>query len=274
MRMALILLLIMLFIAGCGGGSNSTIPSANQFKFAVMGDNRPVSNSGLQPAVFTKVLESIKSSNAKFAVNAGDCIGSSSDEDVSALYDAYSDMIQSLYGAKVYLAVGNHDIEESSRRQSFFKDKLGALYYSFDFLNSHFIVLDSEIIDQQAKIIGDQLTWLKDDLRTSSDAAHVFVFIHRPLYPADGHIGRCMDMYPAERDALHKLFVDNKVDIVFSGHEHIFYDKNKDGVRYIITGGAGSPLYESVDGTGMFHHYVLIHVNGDKLDLEVIRIDK
>ncbi|MHB1000885.1 MAG: metallophosphoesterase family protein [Armatimonadota bacterium] len=275
MRIASIAFLILIFITGCGGGGgNSAEHSGDQYTFAVFGDNRPDDPGDPQPKVFTEILKSIRARNTIFAVACGDSINSMSDVMFRAVYDEYANMIKSLYDAKVYQVIGNHDIEGSSTRQNFFKEKNGGLFYSFDYRNSHLTVLDSEIIGQEARITGDQLDWLKDDLRKSSGADHRFVFIHRPMYPADGHTGRCIDMYPAERDTLHRLFTDNKIDIVFTGHEHIFYDRKKDGVRYIITGGAGSLLYKSVDGTGSYHHYVLIHINGDKISLEVVKIDE
>ncbi|MHB1002034.1 MAG: metallophosphoesterase family protein [Armatimonadota bacterium] len=276
MRIASILFLILIFIDGCGGGGggNPTEPSVDQYTFAVFGDNKPDDTSDQQPEVFSKVLQSLRTYNTVFAVTCGDSINTPYDDDrFESIYNEYTNMIKSFYGEKVYQTIGNHDIEGSGTRQNFFKEMNGGLFYSFDYLNSHFVVLDSEIIGQEARITGDQLDWLKDDLRKASAADHRFVFLHRPLYPADGHTGRCIDMYPAERDALHKLFADNKVDIVFSGHEHIFYDRKKDGVRYIITGGAGSPLYKSIDGTGSYHHYIQIHINGNKIILEVVKID-
>lgn len=54
------------------------------------------------------------------------------------------------------------------------------------------------------------------------------------------------------RDFLHSLFAKNKVKAVFAGHEHLYNDSSKDGVRYVITGGGGSPLYEAPQKGGLF----------------------
>lgn len=273
MRIASSIFFVLILIAGCGGGGSSTKFPVSQYTFAVFGDNRSADAGTAQPAVFIKILKSMKTQHTVFALNAGDSINSlPNDDKYKAAYDEYSSDIRSFYGGKVYLAIGNHDVEGISARQNFFRYKDGGLFYSFDYLNSHFIVLDSEIIGQQNLITGDQLNWLKNDLQKSSKAAHRFVFLHKPLYPVDGHSGHSMDIYPADRDALHKLFADNNIDIVFNGHEHVFYDMTKDGVRYIITGGAGSPLYTANDGTGSYHHYVLVHVTGEKLSFDVIKM--
>ena len=76
-----------------------------------------------------------------------------------------------------------------------------------------------------------------------------------------------MDKYPKLRDALHRLFVQSAVDIVFAGHEHTYKRLDKDGVRYVVTGGAGAPLYSA------FNHFMLIDVNGKQIAAKIVDRD-
>jgi predicted phosphodiesterase len=62
-----------------------------------------------------------------------------------------------------------------------------------------------------------------------------------------------------------------KVDIVFSGHEHMFSDKKLGGVRYITSAGGGM-LPNFPDSDGGFLHYMVIKVYGDYVDYEVRKI--
>lgn len=253
--------------------SRSYASDNRPFTFVVFGDNRPGSIGKGQPAVFKKILRQIDALDPAFAVNTGDCIyGAPTLKQIEQQYKEYKNTVSSLLKTKVYLAVGNHEIRESKLCQDFFQKELGSLYYSFDFGNSHFIVLNSEVVGQAHRITGEQLEWLKQDLFKSRAARHRFVFLHQPLYPVDGHMGRCLDKYPEERDALHRLFVRNRVTAVFAGHEHLFHAEQRNGVWYIITGGGGAPLYPSYKLEGDFHHYVIVSIDGDRLSIKAIKL--
>jgi 3',5'-cyclic AMP phosphodiesterase CpdA len=244
------------------------------FTFAVFGDNQPERTNLGQPEIFKRILADIDAANPDFVISLGDTICGSSDPDqMQAMYQDYSDTISSHLKAKLYQAVGNHDIYGSKANQRFFKSKLGDLYYSFDFQGSHFIVLDSEVVGEEGRITGEQLKWLKADLYKARAARHKFVFAHRPLFPVDGHFGSSLDVNVAERDALHKLFTASGVTGVFAGHEHLFNNEARNGIRYFITGGAGGRLFPSFFGTGDFHHYISVYVNGDKISYTLVKFD-
>lgn len=247
-------------------------PEVTSFTFAVFGDNRPGTPDGAQPEAYRTVLKKIDSFEPAFAVSTGDSIyGSWNPLKMQEQYEKYVQVTKANLRAKVYLALGNHEIAGNPVNQAFFQKELPGLYYSFDHGNAHFIVLDSYIVGQANKVTGDQLEWLKEDLQKSRAIRHRFVFLHSPLYPVDGHMGQCLDKYPKDRDALHALFVKSRITAVFVGHEHLFHQQMKNGVRYVITGGGGAPLYPSYDGKGDFHHFVLVNVSGDKVEMKVVK---
>ena len=263
--------LVAAVFASCAVGADNQA-SQSSFTFAVFGDNRPATSDGAQPQPFREVLKTMSAFNPDFAVNTGDCIyGSADAARLRAQYQEYMEMVKSLLDKKCYLALGNHEIRGSKTCQAFFEKELGSLYYSFDQGDSHFIVLDSEVVGQTERIIGNQLEWLKQDLYKSRAARFKFVFLHEPLYPVDGHRGSSMDRYTKERDALHALFVRNRITAVFVGHEHLFSARKTNGVMYIITGGGGAPTYPSTEGFGDFYHFVLVSVAGDKLEMKVVK---
>lgn len=47
-----------------------------------------------------------------------------------------------------------------------------------------------------------------------------------------------------EKDRLEKLFQDMPVTVVFAWHSPYYDYSERDGIACVITGGAGSPLYE------------------------------
>ena len=241
------------------------------FKFVVIGDNRPAHARLHQPEVFIKMVKEIDKINPAFAVNLGDMIyGSKNLQVMTNQYDEYKGILKSNLRTKMYSVIGNHDASGSKDNQDFLEKEYGKLYYSFDHGDSHFIVLNSEIVGQESRIIDAQLEWLRDDLHNTK-ATNKFVFIHEPLYPVGGHIGSSLDRYTKERDVLHNLFVRNKVAVVFEGHEHLFYEQVKSGVRYIISGGGGAPTYPSIYGGGDFYHYITVAVDGNSIEMTLIK---
>ena len=138
------------------------------FTFAVFGDNRPSLPAVDQPEMFRRVLARMAEINPAFALNTGDAIyGSSNPTRMQEMYASYVKTVESLFKPKVYLALGNHEILGSRTNQGFFAKELGAPYYSWDYEDSHFIALDSEVVGQAGRIMGDQLAWLKQDLQKS-----------------------------------------------------------------------------------------------------------
>ena len=70
---------------------------------------------------------------------------------------------------------------------------------------------------------------------------------------------------------LMKLCEKYRVDIVFSGHEHMFKDETFGGVKYLISGCGGMLLYLP-QSAGGYLHYLVIKVRGDYVSFEVRRI--
>lgn len=265
-------LMILLFASG----NSFSAPTAahRAFSFSVFGDNQPQRADLSQSQIFKSILDDIEGSHPDFAVSVGDTICGSSDlQRVRVMYQDYADTCSSHLKAKLYQAVGNHDIYGSKGNQWFFRSKMGDLYYSWDLEGSHFIVLDSEVVGEEGRIAGEQLRWLKSDLYKARGAQHKFIFVHRPLFPVDGHFGSSLDVNKIERDGLHKLFATYHVTAVFSGHEHLFNLETRSGVRYFITGGAGGSLFPSFFGTGDFHHYVSVNVDGAKVKYLLVKAD-
>jgi 3',5'-cyclic AMP phosphodiesterase CpdA len=175
-----------------------------------------------------------------------------------------------------FLTVGNHDahskVPGSEQIYTQQVDLPGnELYYSFVAGNSLFVVLDSSLDDQEKKITGKQYAWLEGILANAAQK-HKFVFVHHPLYTVKGkgkHAGNSLDRYPVERDRLQALFVKHHVELVFTGHEHLYERKLVDRITHVISGGGGAPLYAD-EKDGGFNHFVVVTVDGDKVTAEVV----
>jgi hypothetical protein len=98
-------------------------------------------------------------------------------------------------------------------------------------------------------------------LEATKNMKYRFVFIHEPLW------NEAKSNWSA---VVHPLMAEYKVDTVFAGHEHRFSDEGRsDGVRYIITGGAGAPL-RGGRGIGAYYHYLMVKVTSEKAVVKVV----
>lgn len=236
------------------------------FSFVVLGDNRSGDDR------YAKLISSAMERRPHFIINTGDQIPHPGDLDDWEKFWKLSAPVTVPY----FLTVGNHDVK-NAKSENIYRQQVALpgneLYYSFRVGASLFIVLDTYLTGEQKKIVGEQYRWLEEVL-SKAKAKHIFVFLHHPLFPdmqRGHHYGSSLDKYPAERDRLQSLFLTYKVDIVFTGHEHLYLRKEVGGITHIITGGGGAPLYAR-EKHGGFHHFIQVTVDGDTVRGAVVDI--
>ena len=99
----------------------------------------------------------------------------------------------------------------------------GQRYYAYSKGNVRFIVLDSNYMDLP------QLDWLEKELRDASSPWKVAYF-HHPLYSDGRFHGPDVDL----RVRLEPLFEKYGMNIVLSGHEHVYERiKPQHGIYYV-----------------------------------------
>jgi len=255
------------------------LAEATPFSFVSMADSRGADN-GVNSAVLGTLADLVAAENAEFVVFQGDLINGSSDTTVmTSQLNHWRDVMAPLYssdmyGAKVYAGVGNHEIWTTSQEavwQSIFTElpdngPAGETYmtYSFDYGNSHFIMMDTNRAGEAHTINYD---WLAADLAATT-AEHIFVMGHEPAFPVGPHLGSSLDVYPEQRDAFWQLMSDNNVDIYFTGHEHLYNHIEVGGIHQVLNGTSGAPIYGGYGGD--FYHYALVTVDGGTVSVDVI----
>ncbi|MCK5456099.1 MAG: hypothetical protein KAI45_03165, partial [Melioribacteraceae bacterium] len=84
-----------------------------------------------------------------------------------------------------------------------------------------------------------------------------------------------------------ELFRENKIDIVFAGHSHLyerFYplkplsQPDSWAVTYITTGGAGASLYEAIQHSSLaytksINHFLKVEIDNNRIELKALGID-
>ena len=201
-----------------------------------------------------------------FVIMLGDNIyGSHSPADFAKKFEQpYKPLLDA--GVKFYASLGNHDDPNVERLYKPFNMN-GERYYRFSKGDIEFFALDSNYMDPQ------QLKWVGDSLQASR-AKWKIAFFHHPLYNPGKHHGPDLDL----RAQLLPLFQKFGVNVVFSGHEHV-YERMKpiDGIYYFLLGNSAKlmshdfksqdDMVKSFDSDRAF---MLVEISGDQLHFQTI----
>ncbi len=90
-------------------------------------------------------------------------------------------------------------------------------YYSFDWGDAHFAVLNS---NDMYPMSTAQINWLKNDMN-ASDAQWKIVLMHRALYSAGKNINKPDTL--VMRSMLLPVIDELGIDVVFAGHDHMYF---------------------------------------------------
>jgi len=244
----------------------TTAPSdpTRPFTFLVAGDNRDGSD------VYADLVRCMLRIPSSFVVHTGDVVARGRDRDA---WEEYFRVAQPLLSRRPqYVAMGNHDLSGrgAGRREPFLRyfaspDDPQASYYTFRWGNTRFFVLDTQEVWS-----GDQRPWLQDRLERADHEegiAHRVVVVHHSPFSTGRH-GPNREM--REAGIVH-LMLDHRVDLVLGGHDHMYERDQYGAMKYVISGGAGAPLYDvRPRSTGAAYavsayHFVEVHVDGDKV---------
>ncbi len=168
-------------------------------------------------------------------------------------------------GVLFYATLGNHDRELEQHYKPF--HMTDRLYFAFTEGNARFVVLNSNHPGDDA-----QLAWF-DGAFGNTGTKWRISFFHHPLYSSGDHAQQSREVI---RPALEPALVRNHVDVVFSGHDHL-YERiaPQQGIRYFVSGGGGRNLYgfhkSAFDEAGSSeHHFMVVELAGDQMFFEAI----
>ncbi len=130
-------------------------------------------------------------------------------------------------GVRFYASLGNHDNQSNVNYKFFNMD--GQRFYTFTKKDVRFFVLDTDFLDPQ------QRAWIENALKSASEPWKICYF-HHPLYSDGKTHGSSVDL----RVILEPLFTKYGVNVVFSGHDHIYERiKPQKGIYYFVSGSGG-----------------------------------
>lgn len=232
-------------------------------RFAVIGDM----GTGDLPQYETaaKMIEYRQKFPYEFVITVGDNIY---DGDAPSDYERkfalpYKSLLDA--GIKFYATLGNHD----KPNQRFYKpfNMNGQQYYTHKKGNVRFFALDTNYMNPE------QLAWLEKELQNAG-SEWLICYFHHALYSSARFHGSATEL----RLVLEPLFVKYGVQVVFSGHDHVYERvKPQNGIQYFTEGASGSLRAGNLKKTALTEigydrdrSFMLVEVSGDELHFQTI----
>lgn len=236
----------------------------NHFSFAAIGDNRT------HPEQFAQVARAVAGHDIDFVLHSGDILSNGRNRD--EWYSEWFTPGRAMFArAPVLVAWGNHELpgDPQSWLHQYYRSRSqlhGPGYFSFTHGPAQFISLN---IYEPFDPGSAQYRWLAGLLATNR-----FPFIIVAAHPsplsgsAHAHDGNVRDT----RKYLVPLLARYNVNLMFSGHDHVYDRSRYENTTFVISAGAGAPKYSpktflnpfSVFSTACLH-YVVCTVTPEKL---------
>jgi len=155
----------------------------------------------------------------------------------------------------VWPAVGNHEYFNGGEptyasRIDNYRRYVGPEWYSFDYGNRHFVVLENN----GAAPFEEQYAWVMNDLALHAKGKRIVVLMHMPMNVPFGS--------PSDYDAYEELFEQYDTELVLVGHEHSNQADNNwvKGARHVQTNSSSYTIDHSPRG------FRYVHMRGDGSD--------
>ena len=222
--------IVWLAIVSAASATDLALPNrSGSVKFAVLGDfgtgDAPEYQVAAQMTAFRNRFP------FEFVITTGDNIIGRQDAPAD-FAEKFERPFQALLAARVpfYATLGNHD--KASNRSYELWNMKGRRFYTFAIKNVRFFSLDSNRPDRA------ELAWVDEALRSSNEQWKICYF-HHPLYSDGVKHGAALEL----RVLLEPILVRHGVDVVFSGHDHVYERLTPQaGVSYFVTGAGGQDV--------------------------------
>ena len=257
-------------------GHFTTAPAGDTpFRFLVYGDSRS------DHAAHGAIARDLLTAPGDFLINTGDMVLAGKDPaDWKAFFLIESTLIRDRC---VFACVGNHELSrgDPAGEVAFLRYFSGAdengerarLYVTFRWSNTRFFLLNA--MDTWT---GDERHWLRDELERAMfepGLVHRIAVLHHGPFSSGPHGGNQALL----QAGIVPLLANGKIDLVLAGHDHVYERGDGEGLKYIITGGAGAPVYEhklSAPQTMAFesvHHFIEAAIDGPSVKIVARRVN-
>ncbi len=147
------------------------------------------------------------------------------------------------------------------------KDSMDNLQtYSFNYSNTHFIVLNTDTYNDSILEGRLPVDWAIADMqaaRKDTSIKHIFLLGHKPCYDISGQLDgphNTMANYITQK--LWPAMENSKAEAMLSAHAHVYYryQPNSGKSYQVVAGNGGSPYEHSLDSAHQFFGYTIVNV--------------
>lgn len=199
------------------------------FKFITIADVQASSNENFAHAALTLKGALSVMPDAEFTVNLGDYVNDNTNDEWDWYFSNFAFANDILTQVPV---AGNHDGNITNKfntncfKNTFCLDQsknesIEGVYYSFDYGNAHFAVLNTNDMYPMSQA---QRNWLINDM-SASDAQWKIILAHRSFYSAGKNINKPDTIIM--RNVLLPIIDQLDIDMVYAGHDHMYLRTNQ-----------------------------------------------
>ncbi|HYE30389.1 MAG TPA: LamG-like jellyroll fold domain-containing protein [Methylomirabilota bacterium] len=236
--------------------------------FGIIGDTQR------NPEVTKRATDGIFALRPNMTIHCGDVVddGFAKHQWVSDLFAPSATLFSHV---PLFPVIGNHE-KNAHWYYDYFHLPKPEYYYTFTYGNAQFFMIDS---NKDLSPGSEQYRWLEAELRKSK-ATWKFTCHHHPCFSSDENDygdrwkGKAPEGFRSgdeNAQRLVELYEKYRVDVAFAGHIHSYERawpilqmqvNQKNGVRYIVSGGGGGGLEQAAPQRAWFtvhvqrgHHY-------------------
>lgn len=216
--------LLILFFGGHG---------AFGWSFGVCGDSRDDLHG-----VLPRILATVEHSDMEFLLHTGDLERRGG----MVVWRTFRERTKQ-FPKPLFLVIGNHELHGATREEFARFFGLPGTSYSFTHKDAHFSIVDNA----SGGLSDSRLAWLDRTLaahrKGTKGVRFLVVAMHIPprtdtIFPH----GTERD-YETQSERLRKILVRHKVDLLLCSHEHTHLVSDWNGIKVIVSGGAGAPMF-------------------------------
>jgi 3',5'-cyclic AMP phosphodiesterase CpdA len=248
-----------------GQGQFATAPapeSGAPVTFIAYGDNRT------DPTAHAAVARAMLQVPSAFVVNTGDMVEDGSDADAWQTFFGVEAAL--LRDRPIFAAVGNHEILDDLAGTNF------ARYFGFPGVGGPSKLYGTQRFGLvRFFFLNGMHGWESGEEREWLERALTSAVVHHGPWASGPH-GSNANLLDA---GIPELLGTHHVDMVLSGHDHIYERGSSDGLKYLVSGGGGAPLYriDRLEPTSLkaeaAYHFIEISATPANVKIVARRVD-
>lgn len=217
-----------------------------------------------------KLKEMLTDISPDFIICTGDMIADTEnvDDDIAYRWANKVKEYLDIPGIPTFYVVGNHEIEKKKDNPiEIYQDVFGPDYYSFNYLENHFIILNTHNVvngSLQYEIDSIQLDWLKEDINKIPKEMPITFFSHEPIF----------SLSRTDNSKQLVQILSNTFSNHISGHWHAQREFFKEPFLELTCGAVSGGWWEGDSAYGDAYGFTLFSIDRGKMNYAYVNIDE